>query len=282
MVHAVNHALGHSLSRSVTVAVVHALNRAQTHYYYCLYCYYHGSYCQARSIAQFDARGLPQPTAPLAAACTPSPAPRRNPASRQQPIPNPLGPTCLVSPTNPLAECRQFCEFYNEYAQLGSQAKGWGQYKPRTGEGATEHARLSAETRAKWSGMHPYEPHWSTEAACYSHFRPRGCALPAPPQTKSAALEPLPTADEVIKRPCTPKEVQDDYQQSALFENAGGFRDCRLSDLVAFFHEHTTFCVLPPDKLTPGLENGLRMRAPLPQTVTHPRIGLCSHAAILA
>ena len=46
VVHAVSHAVGHGLSRSVTVAVTHALTRAQTHYYYCLYCYYHGTYCQ--------------------------------------------------------------------------------------------------------------------------------------------------------------------------------------------------------------------------------------------
>ena len=46
VVHGVTHALGHGLSRSVTTAVTHALSRAHTHYYYCLYCYYHGAYCQ--------------------------------------------------------------------------------------------------------------------------------------------------------------------------------------------------------------------------------------------
>ena len=45
VVHGVTHALGHGLSRSVTTAVTHALSRAHTHYYYCLYCYYHGAYC---------------------------------------------------------------------------------------------------------------------------------------------------------------------------------------------------------------------------------------------
>jgi hypothetical protein len=46
VVHGVTQAVTHGLTRSVTSAVTHALTRSQTHYYYCLYCYYHGAYCQ--------------------------------------------------------------------------------------------------------------------------------------------------------------------------------------------------------------------------------------------
>ena len=186
------------------------LARAQTHYYYCLYCYYHGSYCQ-------------------------------------------------------------FCEFYNEYAQLGNQAKSWGQYKAKPeggagGEGTTEYARLTAEARSKWSGTHPYEPGWNSEVACYSHFRPRGCQLPL--ADAEHPLATLPDMAHEMGRVCKEDDVARDYQQPLLFSRAGGFRDCRLSDMVQYFHDHASFCVLPAGTAGLaglGLDGGLRMRLkPLP------------------
>ena len=154
----------------------------------------------------------------------------------------------------------QFCEFYNEYAQLGNQAKSWGQYKAKPeggagGEGTTEYSRLTAEAKSKWSATHPYEPGWNSEVACYSHFRPRGCQLPLDGAGGDAAL---PSMEIEMQKVCKEEDVARDYQQSLLFSRAGGFRDCRLSDMVQYFHDHATFCVLPAG--TAGLDRGLRMR----------------------
>lgn len=174
-------------------------------------------------------------------------------------------------------------QFYNEYAQLGNKAKSWGQYKPKPegsagGEGSTEYARMTAEANSKGSATHPYEPGWSSEVACYSHFRPRGCQLPLDGTGGNADL-PDPATE--LQRVCTPEDVEGDYQQPLLFARSGGFRDCRLSDIVQYFHEHATLCVLPAG--TAGLSGGLRMRVkPLPSlteaTAEAPGAsGLCSY-----
>ena len=200
----------------MTVAVVHSLSRSQTHYYYCLYCYYHGAYCQ-------------------------------------------------------------FCEFYNEYAQLGNKAKGWGQYKAKpdggSPEGSTEYSRMTSEQKGKWNAAAPYEPHWSSEVACYSHYRPRGCQLPANPTPDTPEL---PKAERAVNTACTEQEYKEDHGQPKLFAQAAGFHDCRLSDMVQYFSEHATFCVLPPDEID-GLELGLRMRVrklpPLSEATREPHAG---------
>ena len=80
-----------------------------------------------------------------------------------------------------------------------------------------------------------------------------GSLPPAP-----GASGKLPNVDVEVNKGCTAEEYANDYKQEELFAQAGGFHDCRLSDLVEFFHEHATFCVLPPD--SPGLPGGLRMR----------------------
>ena len=72
-----------------------------------------------------------------------------------------------------------------------------------------------------------------------------------------------------------PTVIHQDHAQPALFAQAAGFRDCRLSDMVHFFHEHATLCVLPPD--TEGAEGGLRMRLrklpPLSEATREPHAG---------
>lgn len=79
----------------------------------------------------------------------------------------------------------QFCEFYNEYAQLGNKAKGWGQYraKPQGGspEGTTEYDRLTSEQKGKWNGA-SHRPSLAPRLALVSpwlggHLSPRAAAL---------------------------------------------------------------------------------------------------------
>lgn len=227
VIHSVTHAVGHTLSKSVTTAVVHSLTRAQTHYYYCLYCYYHGSYCQ-------------------------------------------------------------FCEFYNEYSQLGNRAEGWGHYKEK--KARTEYARETEWTKAHWSATAPHEPHWDTETACYSHFRPRGCMLgPERDASNDVPVAKL-RAETLIQlleppeglEPCTEEAVKSSYTNlgRGVFESdklrhglmdgaiTGDFADCRLSDMAEYLHQYAMICVLTPketracegERCHNRLEYGLRMR----------------------
>jgi hypothetical protein len=45
VVHNANYALTHSLTQSVTQSVTEAMHRQEKHYYYTLFCYYQGKYC---------------------------------------------------------------------------------------------------------------------------------------------------------------------------------------------------------------------------------------------
>ena len=72
--------------------------------------------------------------------------------------------------TRRLTYC-QYCEFYDEYAQLGTKAQG--------GAAQTEAERLRRSAKARsggFVGSKPFESRWDQEEVCSVHFRPVECA----------------------------------------------------------------------------------------------------------